>query len=180
MAKDKKFVWIDLEMTGLNPETDQILEIALVITDNNLNVLHEGTEFVINQSDYMLNTMNPWCIEHHGKSGLTNAVRASQITVEYAQMQILEIIKQHCDKYEGVLAGNTIWQDRAFLARYMPSIINYLHYRLLDVTSVKELISSWYKDDVQMKFKKAESHRALADVYESIAELAHYRNLFFK
>jgi oligoribonuclease len=180
MDKKQNFVWIDLEMTGLDARVDHILEIALIVTDANLQILHKGFSCVIHQPDAVLAAMNQYCTDLHAKSGLTESVRASSVTVAQAQEQILAIIKQFCEPRTAVLAGNSIWQDRTFLAQYMPQLTEYLHYRLLDVSSFKEIITRWYAQDPQAKFKKAESHRALVDIYESIAELAHYRKYFFK
>jgi len=178
--KKQNLIWLDLEMTGLQVETDHILEIALIITDNDLNLLHEGPSLVIHQSDVILEHMDPWCIEQHAKSGLTKAVCASTITVAQAEIQVLDIIKQFCNKNAGVLAGNTVWQDRIFLARYMPTITDYLHYRLIDVSAIKELVNRWYPNDPHVKYQKQNTHRALEDIRESIAELAHYKQYFFK
>jgi oligoribonuclease len=172
-------VWLDLEMTGLNSSTDVILEIACAITDGNLNVIAEGPSFIIHQPEEKLAAMGKWCQDHHGKTGLTSAVRQSTTTLQHAQEVTLAFIKQHCPIHTGVLAGNSVWQDRVFLDRYMPSIPNYLHYRIVDVTSIKELVRRWYPQDKNIEYKKSDRHRALSDVYESIEELKHYRNYFF-
>ena len=172
-------VWLDLEMTGLIIATDVILEIATVITDGNLNVIAEGPSFAIHQPEEKLIAMGKWCQDQHGKTGLITAVRNSSTTLQYAQEETLAFIKQHCAPNTGVLSGNTVWQDRVFLDKYMPSISNYLHYRIVDVTSVKELAKRWYPDNKNTEFKKSDRHRALSDVYESIAELKHYRKNFF-
>lgn len=124
--------------------------------------------------------MGQWCKDHHGKTGLTDAVRSSTITLEQAHKETFAFIKQHCQIHTGMLAGNTVWQDRSFLDKYMPSITNYLHYRLVDVTSIKELVKRWYPQDADVEYKKSDRHRALSDVYESIAELKHYRKNFFR
>lgn len=180
MNRTQNLVWIDLEMTGLDPVTDHILEVTMVLTDGNLRVLREGMSFVIHQPESVLGNMNLWCQESHGRSGLIDAVRSSTTTVEYAQEQLLDVIKEYCDVHTGILAGNSIWQDRAFLVRYMPLIVDYLHYRLLDVTAIKEVVMRWYPDDPNAYFKKTDVHRSLVDIQESIAELAHYREHFFK
>ena len=172
-------VWLDLEMTGLIIATDVILEIACVITDGNLNVIAEGPSFIIHQPEEKLAAMGKWCQDHHGKTGLTNAVRASTITLEQAELETLAFIKKYCPIHTAVLAGNTVWQDRNFLDKYMPSIVNYLHYRIVDVTAIKELVKRWYPQDKNIEFKKSDRHRALSDVYESIEELRHYRRSFF-
>jgi oligoribonuclease len=173
------FVWLDLEMTGLNPNNDVILEIASVITDGNLNVLEEGPAFIINQPKEKLAGMDKWCTDHHKKSGLTDAVLASTTTLQHAEEQTLAFIKKHCREKEGVLAGNSVWQDRNFLQKYMPSITTYLHYRLVDVTSIKVVAKKWYPGNKNVEFKKKDEHRSLADVYASIAELQNYREHFF-
>jgi len=172
-------VWIDLEMTGLNIAQDVILEIACVITDGNLNVLEEGPSFIIHQSEEKLAGMGKWCQDHHGKTGLTDAVRNSTISLEHACEETLAFIKKHCPIRTGVLAGNSVWQDRVFLDKYMPQIPHYLHYRIVDVTTIKELAKRWYPQNPYLEYKKNDQHRALSDVYESIAELKHYRKNFF-
>jgi oligoribonuclease len=172
-------VWIDLEMTGLTVQTDVILEIACVITDGNLKVVAKHPSVVIHQPEEKLVSMEAWSREHHTKSGLVDQVRNSTITVHAAEEQILSFIKQHCTPQTGLLAGNSVWQDRTFLLAYMPRIVQYLHYRLIDVTSIKEVVKNWYPDNPNVYFKKKDMHRALEDVYESIAELNHYRTNFF-
>lgn len=173
-------VWIDLEMTGLHSATDVILEIACVITDGNLNVIAEGPSFIINQPEEKLLAMGKWCQDHHGKTGLIDAVRNSTITINYAYEEIFEFIKKHCPIHTGILSGNSVWQDRVFLDKYMPKITHYLHYRTIDVTAIKELVKRWYPQDTHIEYKKSDRHRALSDVYESIEELKWYRKNFFK
>lgn len=180
MSKKQNLIWIDLEMTGLYPDVDHILEVMVVVTDNELNVLHEGPHLVIHQPESIIEAMGPWCTEHHERSGLTDAVRASTVTIEQAQEETLAVIKQFCDQGKGILAGNSVWQDRLFLVRFMPKVIDYLNYRLLDVSSVKEAIARWYPNDSHIRFKKSSMHRAFIDIHESIAELAHYKKHFFK
>lgn len=170
-------VWIDLEMTGLNPEADVILEIASVITDGQLNIIQEGPALIINQPEDKLTAMSEWSQEQHAKTGLTDAVRASKVTLEQAQEQTLIFIKKHCKLETGLLAGNSVWQDRAFMYHYMPNIIQFLHYRLIDVTTIKELVLHWYPDEPE--FEKKDVHRAQKDIYESIAELKYYKEKFF-
>lgn len=172
-------VWLDLEMTGLNIMNDVILEIACVITDGNLNVIAEGPSFIIQQPEEKLVAMGKWCQDHHGKTGLTDAVRNSIITEQQAQEETLAFIKKYCPIHTGVLAGNSVWQDRVFLDKYMPHITKYLHYRTIDVTTIKELVRRWYPKDKNIEYKKSDRHRALSDVYESIEELKHYRHHFF-
>ena len=182
MAKNEvlgNIVWIDLEMTGLNSSTDVILEIACVITDGNLNAIAEGPSFIIHQPEEKLKAMGKWCQDHHGKTGLIEAVSHSTITTQYAEKEILYFIKKYCKIHTAVLAGNSVWQDRTFLDKYMPTIPAYLHYRIIDVSSIKEVIKRWYPQDTHNEFKKSDRHRALSDVYESIEELKHYRQHFF-
>ena len=172
-------VWIDLEMTGLNPEQDAILEIASIVTDNNLNVIEEGPSLIIHQPENVLATMSEWSRDMHTQSGLINEVRSSKVSLEDAYQQTLSFIKKNCEQQQALLCGNSVWQDRAFLRRYMPEIIEFLYYRLIDVTTVKELVARWYPDDPQVEMVKKDTHRALADIRESIAELRHYRKYFF-
>lgn len=179
MNKIENLLWIDLEMTGLNVSQDVILEIAALVTDKDLNVIADGPELVIHQSETTLGLMDDWVRTHHGKSGLTQAVRESNISLQEAEEQVLQFAMQYGEKGKMVLCGNTIWQDRVFLNKYMPKLTAFLHYRMVDVTSVKELIFRWYPSNPNRLFKKADSHRALADIKESVAELAHYRKYFF-
>lgn len=172
-------IWIDLEMTGLDPEENKVVEVASIVTDTELNELEEGPSLVIHQSEEVLAAMGPWCQKQHGKSGLTDAVRSSTITLEQAEDETLKFVMKHCDRKNSLLCGNTVWMDRIFLARYMPRIINYLTYRLIDVTSIAQLVKRWYPKNPLTDFKKAEIHRALPDIRESIAELRHYKNYFF-
>ncbi|HSC24684.1 MAG TPA: oligoribonuclease [Candidatus Babeliales bacterium] len=172
-------VWLDLEMTGLVISHDVILEIATVITDGQLEVIAEGPSFIIHQTEERLTAMGKWCQDHHGKTGLTEAVRQSTTTLEQAYEETLAFIKQYCPIHTGILAGNSIWQDRVFLDKYMPNISTYLHYRTVDVTSIKEMVRRWYPSNKNCEYKKSDRHRALSDVYESIAELKHFRKNFF-
>lgn len=179
MKKKDRLVWLDLEMTGLNPDVDVILEIATIITDNQLNIIAEGPSLIINQPQSALDLMDDWVRKAHGKSGLTEAVGKSSIMLAVAQEETLDFIKAHCAYQEGVLAGNSVWQDRSFLRKYMPRITDYLHYRIIDVSTVKELANRWYPQSQFLKFEKPDNHRALEDVRGSIKELAHYRKYFF-
>lgn len=172
-----KLVWIDLEMTGLDPQVDTILEIATIITDMNLNIIAQGPNIIIHQPEEVLETMNDWCKTNHKASGLTDAVRASTITLENAEQQTLDFIMQHTQRRCVLLAGNTIWQDRLFLQKYMPRILEHLHYRMVDVTSIKELLEGWH--NIKHPYVKNNTHRALDDIQESINELAFYRKHFF-
>src|SRR4030095_14027421 len=173
-------VVLEHEMTVVKVATDVILEIACVITNGNLEVIEEGPSFIINQPEDKLAAMGKWCQDHHGRTGLIEAVRQSTIDSTYAQKEIFEFIKKHCPIHTGILAGNSVWQDRVFLERYMPSIPAYLHYRIIDVTSIKEMVKRWYPDDKKNEYQKNGRHRALSDVYESIAELKHFRMNFFR
>jgi len=179
MNKKKSLVWIDLEMTGLDATHDVILEIATIITDDNLNVIHEAPAMIIHQPESVLNGMNEWCREQHCKSGLTEKVCASTLTLKDAEDATLAILQQYCEKDVSPLCGNSIWQDRTFLKAYMPRILDFLHYRMIDVSTIKELIRRWYPENVHAEYVKKDAHRALDDIHESIAELAHYRKYFF-
>lgn len=175
----KHFVWIDCEMTGLDVNKDVLLEIATIITDTQLTTAIEGPSFVIHQSQAHLDSMIPFVKDLHAKSGLTDLVKASTISLDDAQEQTFAFIAQHCAQNEAVLAGNSVWQDALFLRKYMPRITDYLNYRMVDVSAVKLLVRQWYPQDSHINFKKAETHRALNDIRESINELKHYREHFF-
>jgi len=177
MDKKRIFVWLDLEMTGLNIEKDVILEIAIVITDHLCNIIYEGSSFVVHQSEAILQSMDDWCKKTHTESGLVADVQKSENTISFVQEELIKLINQFAPKKSGILAGNSVWQDRIFLAKYMPKVVDLLHYRILDVSSVKELVLAWYNI---VPFKKDDSHRALTDIYESMKELEYYRNLVFK
>lgn len=179
-ASSQNLVWIDLEMTGLDCNNDVILEIATIVTDSNLILLHEGLSLVIHQPDEILNSMNQWCKEHHGKSGLTEEVRNSLISLAEAEEQTREYIARWCTPQTAPLCGNTVFQDRTFLRRYMPIVDALLHYRIVDVSSVKEIVKRWYPNNPAVQFNKQDRHRALIDINESIAELQHYRTYFFQ
>lgn len=180
MNDNGRFVWIDLEMTGLFPETDRILEIACIITDGNLNILEEGPSLVIHEPDSVLDAMIDRVRQLHEPSGLIDAVRASTIALEEAEQETLQMIQRHCERHTAILAGNSVWQDAAFMRVHMPRIMKYLHYRIVDVSSIKEVIKRWYPNDPHLSFEKKSNHRALGDIQESIAELSHYREYFFK
>lgn len=180
MVSSKNLVWIDLEMTGLSCERDVILEIATIVTDNNLVPLHEGLSLVIHQSETILAGMDTWCQIQHKKSGLVAEVLDSSISLTDAEDQTREYISRWCTPQTAPLCGNTIFQDRAFLKRYMPLIDAFLHYRMIDVSSIKELVKRWYPQNPAALFNKQDRHRALIDIQESIAELQHYRAYFFQ
>lgn len=179
MHKDHNLVWVDLEMTGLNAQQDLILEIAVLITDNNLAVLAHGPELVIHYPESFLEHMHPDIRALHQRSGLLDRVRDSHTSLEQAYESVLQFVHAHCTPQKGLLAGNSVWQDRTFLARYMPQVIEHLHYRLVDVSTVKELVRRWYAEDPRAEYKKKNAHRARVDIEESIAELRYYREQFF-
>jgi len=176
---DDNLVWIDCEMTGLDPEKERLLEIAVVITGPHLTPRIEGPVCVIHQSDDLLNKMDAWNKGTHGKSGLIDKVKASTLSEQQAEEAILGFIKKYVSKNASPLCGNTISQDRRFLVKFMPKLEAYLHYRNLDVSTLKELSRRW-KPEVFNGFKKQQKHTALADVHESIEELAYYRDHFIK
>jgi len=171
---EHNLIWIDLEMTGLSPLTDRILEIAVVVTDPALTVRVEGPVFAIHQSDEALDAMDSWNKGTHGRSGLIDRVKASTVDEASAQRQVLEFLKQHVPPGKSPMSGNSICQDRRFLAKDMPELESFFHYRNLDVSTLKELARRW-KPSILDGFKKAQAHTALADIHESIDELAYYR-----
>lgn len=172
-------VWIDLEMTGLNPDADKIIEIATVITDSQLNVVAQGPVLAVHQADSILNTMDEWNTRTHGGSGLTQRVRESTLSEADAERLTLEFIQEYVPKNRSPLCGNSICQDRRFLVRGMPNLESYLHYRNLDVSTLKELVRRW-KPEIASGFDKKNTHKALDDILESIGELKYYREHFIK
>ena len=176
---DQNLVWLDCEMSGLEPEKERLLEIAIIITGPQLTPRVEGPVLVIHQSDALLNAMDAWNKGTHGKSGLIDKVRASTLTEAQAEEEILQCIKRYVPKNSTPMCGNTIGQDRRFLVKYMPKLEAYFHYRNIDVSTLKELAKRW-KPAVAESFKKAQKHTALADVHESIDELEHYRRHFLQ
>ena len=176
---DQNLVWLDCEMSGLEPRTERLLEIAVIITGPHLEPRLEGPVLVIHQSDAVLDAMDAWNKGTHGKSGLIDKVRASTVTEAQAEQQLLDFIARHVPKNTSPLCGNTISQDRRFLVNYMPRLESYLHYRNLDVSTLKELAKRW-RPDLHGAFKKQQAHTALADVHESIDELVYYRANFLK
>ncbi|MCX7064064.1 MAG: oligoribonuclease [Proteobacteria bacterium] len=172
-------VWIDLEMTGLDPERDVILEMATIVTDGDLNVIAEGPEIAIAHPETQLAMMDEWNVTHHTASGLLERVRTIGISTVEAEAMTLAFLERYVDKGQSPLCGNTIWQDRRFLVRYMPTLEAFLHYRMIDVSTVKELARRW-SPDLLSGFTKENQHLALADIRESIAELLYYRAGFFK
>ena len=176
---DLNLVWLDCEMSGLDPERERLLEIAIVVTGPDLSPRVEGPVLVIHQNDELLNKMDAWNKGTHGKSGLIDKVKASSLTEAEAEAQLIDFIKKYVSKGASPMCGNTIGQDRRFLNKYMPKLEAWFHYRNLDVSTLKELSRRW-KPEVYNSFKKAQKHTALADVHESIDELAHYREHFLK
>ncbi len=171
---DSNLVWIDLEMTGLVPETDLIIEIAVVVTDPQLTIRIEGPVFAIHQSDAALDAMDAWNQGTHGRSGLIDRVKASTIDEASAQAQVIEFLRRFVPKGKSPMCGNSICQDRRFMARCMPELEAFFHYRNVDVSTLKELARRW-KPELLAGFKKAQAHTALADIHESIDELVYYR-----
>ena len=170
-------IWIDLEMTGLMTDSDRIIEIATVVTDKELNVIAEGPVFAIHQEDDLLDGMDDWNTKQHGKSGLTQRVRESMISEAHAELTTIEFLQQHVLPSKSPMCGNSICQDRRFLARCMPDLEKFFHYRNLDVSSLKELAVRWAPKILE-SIEKNSSHLALSDIYDSINELKHYRKHF--
>jgi len=176
---DQNLVWIDLEMTGLSPERDRIIEIAVVVTDANLGRRTEGPVLAVHQSDATLDAMDAWNKGTHGRSGLIDRVKASTIDEAAASAQVIEFLKRYVPAGKSPMCGNSICQDRRFLANHMPELEAFFHYRNLDVSTLKELAKRW-KPEIMDGFKKAQAHTALADIQESIDELVYYREHFLK
>jgi len=179
MSAGNYLVWIDLEMTGLDPEKERIIEMATLITDSELNLVAEGPVIALHQPDSLLNAMDEWCTRTHGESGLTKRVRESKVSAAEAEQQTLAFLKEHLEPGKSPLCGNSIGQDRRFLVKYMPELEDFFHYRNLDVSTIKELARRW-RPDVLDGVKKKGSHLALDDIRDSINELRHYREHFFK
>jgi oligoribonuclease len=172
-------VWMDMEMSGLEPETERILEVAVLVTDGELNVLAEGPNLVLHQSDEVLAAMDEWNTKHHGQSGLTERVRESTVNEAQASTELLAFLEEHTKKNQAPLAGNSIHQDRRFVARYLPEVEAWLHYRNIDVSTIKELAQRWYPKQYSGRPTKKGNHRAMDDLLESIAELKYYRDTVF-
>ena len=179
MPQANYLVWIDLEMTGLDPEKERIIEIATIVTDSELNTIEEGPVIAVHQSDSLLNSMDEWCTRTHGESGLTQRVRDSRISEIDAEQQTLEFLQRYLEPGQSPLCGNSIGQDRRFLVKYMPELEAFFHYRNLDVSTVKELARRW-RPEVLDGVKKKGTHLALDDIRDSINELRHYREHFFR
>lgn len=176
---DKNLIWLDCEMTGLDPDVERIIEVAVIVTGPNLECRIEGPVVVIHQSDALLDSMDAWNKGTHGKSGLIDKVKASKTTEEQAQDLLIAFLKQYVPANGSPMCGNSIGQDRRFLVKYMPKLEAFFHYRNLDVSTLKELSKRW-RPEVYASFKKQQRHTALADVHESIDELEHYRRHFLK
>ncbi len=177
----KNLVWVDMEMTGLDPEREGILEMATIVTDGELNILAEGPTLVIHQPASLLKGMDEWNQKQHGQSGLIEAVRRSKISVGQAEKRTLAFLKRHCVGKSSPLCGNSVHHDRRFMTRYMPALNEFLHYRIMDVSTVKGLVQRWYpKKELKILPKKQSAHRALDDIRESIEELRILRKHFFR
>ncbi|SLM64752.1 MULTISPECIES: oligoribonuclease [Dickeya] len=179
MVNEHNLIWIDLEMTGLDPERDRIIEIATLVTDANLNILAEGPTLAVHQSDSQLALMDDWNVRTHTASGLVERVKASAYDDRAAELETLRFLQQWVPAGKSPICGNSIGQDRRFLFRYMPELEAYFHYRYLDVSTLKELARRW-KPDMLAGFKKRNTHQALDDIRESVAELAYYREHFIQ
>jgi oligoribonuclease len=179
MSSDKNLIWIDLEMTGLDTDNDHIIEIATIVTDSDLNVLGEGPVFAVHQPDSVLAKMDEWNTRQHGQSGLVERVRNSKTDMRAAELATIEFLRQHVPAGKSPMCGNSICQDRRFLAREMPELERFFHYRNLDVSTLKELAKRW-RPDIAAGLSKGSTHLALDDIRESIAELKYYRDTFLK
>jgi len=177
--QQNNLVWLDMEMTGLDPDKDRIIEVAIVVTDSQLNTLAEAPVAVVHQSDAVLEAMDDWNKGTHARSGLIDKVKASRLTEAVAEERLLAFLPQHVPAKTSPMCGNSICQDRRFLARYMPRLEAYFHYRNLDVSTLKELVKRW-KPEIAKGLVKQGKHEALADIYESIDELKYYRENFLK
>lgn len=174
VKSEYNLVWLDMEMTGLNPVENVVLEVAVVVTDSELNILAESESYAISQPETELVKMDKWNVSTHTKSGLLERIRTDGVELAFAEKEIIKLIKKYVPKAKSPLCGNTIYQDRKFIVKYMPELESYLHYRNVDVSSIKELARRWYPQ-VLDGFKKHNRHEALADIHESIEELKYYR-----
>jgi len=180
MAQDStNLIWIDLEMTGLDPDTDLIIEIATIVTDKDLNIIAEGPVLAVHQPDEAIAGMDDWNQKHHGQSGLIDRIKASTVNDAEAERQTIEFLEKWVPANKSPICGNSICQDRRFLYRYMPKLEDYFHYRNLDVSTLKELAARW-APDLQKGFQKKSAHKALDDIIESIDEMKYYREHFIK
>ena len=181
MPETKKYptlVWLDLEMTGLDPDSERIIEIAVAVTNHDLTEITEGPNLVIKQPQDFINNMDEWNTNQHNKSGLVDSLKVTKITIEEAEKQTIEFLNMHGEKGHSPLCGNSISHDRRFLRRYMPEVESFFHYRNVDVSSIKELLKRWNPELLE-GYKKQGDHRAMADVLESIKELRYYKENFF-
>ena len=174
-----RLVWLDMEMTGLDPEKERIIEVAVVVTEPDLTIVAEGPVLVIHQPDSLLDAMDSWNRSTHGKSGLTDKVKASTLTEAQAEAELIAFLGQHVPAGKSPLCGNTVSQDRRFMFNYMPKLEQFFHYRTVDVSTIKELARRW-RPELLKGFEKRSKHEALADIYESIDELKYYRETFIK
>lgn len=172
-------IWIDLEMTGLDAERDRIIEMATIVTDSNLNLIAEGPVFAISQPEELLAQMDDWNVSHHTASGLVARVKASKVSEEEAEAATLAFLHKHIPAGKSPMCGNSVWQDRRFLTRYMPKLEKYFHYRMIDVSTLKELAHRWVPR-IYDGFQKESQHQALADIRESVEELKYYRSNFLR
>lgn len=179
VKKPSNLIWIDLEMTGLDPNKERIIEIATIVTDCDLNIIEEGPVLAINQPTALLDAMDEWCTRTHGASGLTQRVKDSKVTIAEAEAATLAFLRRHIEKGASPMCGNSVHQDRRFMVNEMPELEAFFHYRNLDVSTLKELAVRWHPE-LPKKFKKAGTHLALDDIRESIAELRFYRDEFIR
>ncbi|WP_432719891.1 oligoribonuclease [Jeongeupia wiesaeckerbachi] len=179
MVDQNNLIWLDMEMTGLDPQNDKIIELAIVITDSQLNTVAESPAWAVHQPDAVLDAMDDWNKSTHGRSGLIDRIKASTLSVEAVEAEALAFIQQYVPQRTSPMCGNSICQDRRFMARWMPKLEVWFHYRNLDVSTLKELCKRW-QPDVHRQFKKKARHEALADIYESIDEMKFYREHFLK
>jgi oligoribonuclease len=177
--RDDLLIWLDLEMTGLDPERHAIIEIGCAITDSHLNLIAEGPAMAIKQPPKVMARMDPWCVKQHGQSGLTQRVQESTLSLAAAERKTLAFLKRYCRPGTSPLCGNSIGQDRRFLYRYMPTLNKFFHYRNVDVSSIKELVNRWYPEKYRAP-RKQSAHHVTDDIRESIAELKHYRDAVFR
>jgi len=171
-------VWIDMEMTGLDVARHHVLEVAAIVTDGDLNEVDDGLDLIVHQPEDVLALMDEWCVNQHGQSGLTAAVRESRVGLAEAEALLLEYLRRHTSEGQSPLCGNSVGHDKRFLERWMPEVVQHLHYRIIDVSTVKELALHWYPE--MERFPKGEAHRAHDDIRESIAELRYYREQLFR
>jgi oligoribonuclease len=176
-SQDMRLVWLDMEMTGLDPEKERIIEVAVVVTEPDLTVVAEGPVLVVHQSDALLQAMDKWNQSTHSKSGLIDRVRVSTLNEDEAQAQLIAFLKEHVPAGKSPLCGNSVSQDRRFMYKYMPNLEQFFHYRTVDVSTIKELARRW-RPSLLKGFEKKSRHEALADIYESIDELRYYREHF--